>query len=163
MERLDLSQEEDDLRAKEFLTQYFKDKVKNRYKGRILFLGWEDHEHGVYKIRITNKDDSSEGITCYMNLFSTNIHVYQYLFENKHFRYDRIEKGEVHFIRQSDEEDIVFFKREDNPVLFKQYKNYNAQVEIWMSSLEDWVPADTLDFAQMYMDSYLEATERDWQ
>lgn len=163
MERLDLSQEEDDLRVKEFLTQFFKDKVKNRLDGRILFLGWEDHEHGVYKIRITDQNDSSEGVTCYVNLFSTNIHVYRYLFENKHFRYDRIEKDEVHFIRQSDEEDIVFFKREDNPALFKQYKNYNAQVEIWMSSTEDWVPADTLEFAQMYMDTYLDEVEKDWQ
>lgn len=163
MERLDLTQEEDDLKAKEFLTQFFKDKIGNQLDGRILFLGWEDHEHGVYKICIMDQDDSSEGVTCYMNLFSTNINIYRYLFENKHFRYDRIENDEVHFIRQSDYEDIVFFKREDNPVLFKQYKNYNAQVEIWMSSLEDWVPADKHEFAQTYMDSYLEEIERGWQ
>ena len=159
MEKLDLSQEEDDFRAKEFLAQHFKSD-KNY---RIDFLGWEDHEHGVYKIRIANLHTSDEGVPFFINLFSANIRGYRYLFENKHFRYDRIEKDEVHFIRQSDEEDIVFFKREDNPVLFKQYKNYNAQVEIWMSSLEDWVPADTLDFAQMYMDTYLDEIEKDWQ
>ena len=50
MEKLDLSQEEDDLRAKEFLAQHFKSD-KNY---RIDFLGWEDHEHGVYKISIAN-------------------------------------------------------------------------------------------------------------
>ena len=158
MERLDLTQEEDDHRAKEFLSQHFKSD-KNY---RIDFLGWEDHEHGVYKISIANLNTSDEGVLFYINLFSTNIHIYQYLFENKHFRYDRIEKDEVYFIRQSDYEDIVFFKREDNPVLFKQYKNYNAQVEIWMSSLEDWVPADKHEFAQMYMDSYLEEIEKGW-
>lgn len=159
MEKLDLTQEEDDLRAKEFLAQ----RLKSDKNYHIDFLGWEDHEHGVYKINITNLNTSDEGVLFYINLFSTDIHAYRYLFENKHFRYDRIEKDEVHFIRQSDNEDIVFFKREDNPALFKQYKNYNAQVEIWMSSLEDWVPADRLEFAQIYMDSYLEEIERNWQ
>ena len=161
MEDNKLQSIEDQLRAREIINKYLRDKVKNDHRLRILFLGWEDREHGVYKIRITDRNASTEGVPFFMNLFSTNIQFYRYLFENKHFRYDRIENDEVHFIRQSDNEDIVFFKHEDNPVLFKQYKNYNAQVEIWMSSLEDWVPADTLDFAQMYMESYLEATERD--
>nr|DAO09421.1 MAG TPA: hypothetical protein [Caudoviricetes sp.] len=163
MEDNKLQSIEDQLRAREIINKYLRGKVKNDHRLRILFLGWEDREHGIYRIRLTDRNASTEGIDRYVNLFSTNIQFYQYLFENKHFRYDRIVKDEVHFIRQSDNEDIVFFKREDNPALFKQYKNYNAQVEIWMSSLEDWVPADTLDFAQMYMDTYLEEIEKGWQ
>lgn len=163
MEDNKLQSIEDQLRAREIINKYLRGKVKNDHRLHILFLGWEDREHGIYRIRITDRNASTEGIPFYVNLFSTNIQFYQYLFENKHFRYDRIEKDEVHFRRQSDNEDIVFFKREDNPALFKQYKNYNATVEIWMSSLEDWVPANKHEFAQTYMDSYLEEIERNWQ